>query len=136
MPESPPPQCLGCWLQRVSFQRLETLSLGLGLGSLDSSRSVWVNKTAALLAVLELSADTRTDASALAVVGAAALDAVGIGDTTTGSELLSLAVTNTTGAGGVGDGNGKSGHGDCRGSTLAGCPCTGRRAGVDTYKPE
>jgi len=57
-----------------------------------------------LLAVLELGADARADAGALAVVGAAALLAVGVGDAAARGELPALAVSDVTGTSGVGDG--------------------------------
>ena len=83
---------------------LETLALNLLLGSRDGCLCVGVDKSAALLAVLELGADAGADAGALAVVGAAALLAIGIGDATSRSELAALAVSDVTGTSGVGDG--------------------------------
>lgn len=98
---------------RTFFQLLETLSLGLSLRGRNGSIGVRVNETAALLVVLELSANTGTDSDVLAVVRAAALLAVGVRYAAASSELLALAISNIPGPRGVGGGNGKDGHGDC-----------------------
>ena len=78
--------------------RLEALGLDLGLRGRDGGVGVGVDEAAALLPVLELGADARAHAGALAVVGAAALGAVGVGDAAARGELEALAVADVPGA--------------------------------------
>ena len=101
----PHPNIHPCFLStQVPPRNLKALALNLRLCSSDGGSGVGVDETAALLAVLELSADARADAGTLAVVGAAALLAVGVGDATARGKLPALAVSDVTGTSGVGDG--------------------------------
>lgn len=82
-------------LGEASFRCLETLLLDLGLGVGNVLGRVGVFEAAASLAVLELGADTRADTGGLAgagggATGAASLLAIGIGNTATSSELLTV----------------------------------------------
>src|SRR5690606_36038741 len=73
---------------------------------------VWVLEAAPLLPVLELGPDARAHAGALAIVGAAALLAVGVRDAAARGELLAVAVADGRGARGVGLDLGEGGGGD------------------------
>lgn len=92
---------------------LEALLRGLGLGRRDGLFGVGILEAAALLPVLELGADARAHADALAVVGAAALLAVSVGDAAARGELEALAVADVGGARRVGLHLREGGGGDC-----------------------
>lgn len=91
----------------VVLHRLEALLGDLGLGVGDGLGRVGVDEAAAGLAVLELGAVAGADSDSVALgvggaTGAAALGAVGVGDTASGRELLGLAVADITRTGVVG----------------------------------
>lgn len=91
---------------------LKALLGDLGLGGGNGGRRVGVGEAAAELAVLELGALGGADAEAAAAdLSAAGTTAVGIGDASTGGELLGLAVADIGSTGGVG-GKGHDGDGD------------------------